>query len=464
MGLSVERKASGEPRCYVRGGMLSMAVREASSGEEYWMVVPLKKGLFTACDLELRVATTERVKWLATSRLMSHAMPLELPDGDEMYRMSVLLQQRCTPIDEFIAGCVIRRRLMPMRRAMEGLAEAIVAFTYEGLVHGAITVEALQFSELGELRLADYAIATRMSGSCSRGDVLQLADSLLRLYVAASDVGAWRILRRRSVSGAERERRLRCIASVAEYYHLMPLLRLVRLIMAEADGVEMVEAAEMLAAAPFESMPLLVSLLERGGTESKILFDNGPERVPLRVDFAECERVVYSDQPICRYCMDGHWGYATLEGECIDVGRVLLAAFDFSEGRAVVRTSRGYGLIDSSGGWIMRDEWDDMSWFGREGVATACDSYGHWHIYGPTGRQLSTVAADWMGDVFEGYVVASKGRKYGYYDVAGRQVCDFMYDQAQSFSNGVARVKLHGEWYHIDRSFHRLSAKRESEL
>jgi hypothetical protein len=98
-----------------------------------------------------------------------------------------------------------------------------------------------------------------------------------------------------------------------------------------------------------------------------------------------------------------------------------------------------------------------MAWYGDENVVVAADQRGRWHIYDRMGRQLSTVACDWMGDASEGFVVARKGNFFAYFDTAGKRHTDFIYDEAFSFSGGRALVRRKGgPYFHIDTSFHRI--------
>ena len=110
---------------------------------------------------------------------------------------------------------------------------------------------------------------------------------------------------------------------------------------------------------------------------------------------------------------------------------------------------------------VMNDVWDTLEWHSAEGVVTASDSAGKWHIYNPQGGQLSTAHADWMGSVAEGFVVARRGNKFGYFSTKGTKVTDFMYDEAFSFHNGVALVTKEGKRYHIDTTFRRIASDIE---
>ncbi len=57
---------------------------------------------------------------------------------------------------------------------------------------------------------------------------------------------------------------------------------------------------------------------------------------------------------------------------------------------------------------------------------------------------------DWLGECAEGLVLAQKGDRCGFLDVAGRVVIPFVYDDAGSFHQGTAPVSVGGESFYID--------------
>lgn len=46
--------------------------------------------------------------------------------------------------------------------------------------------------------------------------------------------------------------------------------------------------------------------------------------------------------------------------------------------------------------------------------------------------------------------------KHGWIDKTGQVVIPLKYDDAESFENGKARVKLNGEWFYIDKQGNRV--------
>lgn len=373
-----------------------------------------------------------------------------------------LLQRAYTPLMEFLrVNCALSRQ-ETLRTALQNLALVTRELVIEGLSHGALSREDIQFDSRGGVHLANFPFATTHSN-----DMEALGKAAIILYIIGCQPNTYRTFITQTTSHEEHNKRLRHILATAEYYGIESLAILTRLLTTGANDQSICTAIEALSGEPFRPMPLLLNLFaggrnERGRVEIVTELEEPHEEVCEKVDFGTCDEVFQSDQ-IVRYRRGNIWGYAHYNGERIATPRVLLAAYDFVEGRAVVRTHRGYGLIDTSGRVVMNDVWEDLAWYGEENVVTACDE-GRWNIYDRQGRQLSAQSADWMGDASEGYIVARRGAKFGYYSTDGQKRTDFIYDEAFSFSEGVALVVRNGIRYHIDTTFHRLTSRAEEKV
>ncbi|MBR4851320.1 MAG: WG repeat-containing protein, partial [Tidjanibacter sp.] len=131
---------------------------------------------------------------------------------------------------------------------------------------------------------------------------------------------------------------------------------------------------------------------------------------------------------------------------------------------AVVRTERGYGIINTAGEWVMEDRWADIVWHGEENIITATEDGTTWHIYNRRGHQISYYGCHGFGTPSDGYIVARWKEKFGYYTTEGEKVVDFIYEQAGSFHKGFALVRYNGRTYHIDTTFHRIGSVQEQLL
>lgn len=98
---------------------------------------------------------------------------------------------------------------------------------------------------------------------------------------------------------------------------------------------------------------------------------------------------------------------------------------------------------------------EQLAWHGPDNVATASRD-GLWYLYDRCGRQLTAEGADWMGDPSEGRLLIRRGGRFGFIGLDGRPVTTLRFDEAYSFRNGRAAVRIRGEWFQIDPDGHRI--------
>lgn len=369
------------------------------------------------------------------------------------HTLSALLQEAHTPLIDFIRRNCSTKRRGHLRTALESIYQRVK----EGFTtHGSLTSKRIEFDEGGELYILDYPIIPEAQHS----DTTALAKAALMLYIGASDIDSFKALIALPTGDAtELTRRLRCILSAAEHHGSTRLATLCRAVLNNATDGELLAAIGALCNERFAPLEILCPLLTSRSPEGPVAIAKQtlpPDEV-VWVDFALCDRVEMASDNIVRYKQGDHWGYAYTDGQKIIIEREIIAAYDFEEGRAVIRTPRGYGLVDSSGRVVMNDVWEQLAWYGDENVCVGGDTQGRWYIYDRMGRQLSTVGCDFMGDASEGFVVARRGGRYGYFSTDGKRHTDFIYDEAYSFSGGRALVRRKGgPYFHIDTSFHRV--------
>lgn len=377
------------------------------------------------------------------------------------HQRDVLLEIGYTPLDDFMRqNCAVSRRSI-VRNALESLHSAAVSLTQYKITHGALDRHTICFDDCGEVQLAGYPLAP-LASSPTR-DHESLAMAALLLYVGASDLTALRFLSHSSHNGDEHTRRLRCILSAAQHHNNTPLANIAHDILARASAGALTYSIARLSEHPFAPLPLLTPLLAGERKSSEFIFDTLqplPAEDEVRVDFAHCDEVFPPSDTIIRYRKGNRWGYAYYDGQPIRLERQILSAHDFEEGRAVVITPRGYGLIDSSGKMVMNDVWRSLVWYCEENIVAAENDKGEWHIYDRMGHQISAMSADWMGDAAEGYVVARRGDKYCYYSINGARCTDFIYDEAYAFQDGKALVCYKGHHYYIDTTGHQTDLKK----
>lgn len=412
----------------------------------------------TAREIRRREVLTSRHKLFAEATFIPGAL-MVFDAAAKAHLCDGLLQRSYTPLFDFIRqNCSISRR-GTLRNAIESLSVAFETLNKAELHHGNLNAQRICFDSRGEVRLMDFPIAV-----CSKGDYERLAEAAILLYVGASEPSACKLIATTPLSVQGDQRRLRMILSTAEYHGVDALASLTKALLNEASPQSIGRAIKALSGTPFRPLPLLRQMLENRRESTIDFLPTLPEldeEESVMVDFKLCDEILPASDLIVRFRMGERWGYAHIDGCRINVQRTLRAARDFMEGRAVVATKRGYGLIDTTGRMVMNDVWEDLEWYGEENVAVAADNSGLWHIYDRMGRRLSAIGADWMGDATEGFIVARKGKKYGYYTTDGVKRSDFIYDEAFGFNSGYALVCHKGKYYHIDSSLHRASKEPE---
>lgn len=441
-------------------------------GKPAWLTI-----LTTPLTPEQEVEVTLRSTYTHTSELFSSAVLLKkvlevpAPNGKGLLYYDLFIEEAYTPLCEFIRlNCSTQRKQM-LRNALQSIAhEATTRFAkYHGITHGKLSRSNICFDSQGSLRLGAYPLSL-LNTARYPGDMLALAQTAILIYIAASSLDAYKILYYPTKTKQDHAQRLLYIISAAQHHGIPALATLAKACQHRTNRAALAAAIAELSIEPFRPIPLLVSLLEQSeGHRTAVVISSKPTEVeedivPDRIDLATCAFVAQPNDLMIRYCKNGLWGYANHRGEILHCSEPLLAAEDFYEGRAVVRTASGYGLIDTQGRWIMSPIWEDMIWHGAENIVTAMRN-GIWHIYDRMGNQASVDGCDAMGSASEGYLVGRRGDKYGYYDTATGQKCvDFIYDEAAPFRNGLAAVTHSGNSYHIDTTFRRLSARREHKL
>lgn len=89
-----------------------------------------------------------------------------------------------------------------------------------------------------------------------------------------------------------------------------------------------------------------------------------------------------------------------------------------------------------------------FNWYGRSSFAT------------PDGRRCTSLDFDYIDNFHEGRAcVAIQGRGYGYVDSKMNVVIPLIYERADSFADGKAKVRRNGRWFFIDRSGQEIPIK-----
>ncbi len=96
-----------------------------------------------------------------------------------------------------------------------------------------------------------------------------------------------------------------------------------------------------------------------------------------------------------------------------------------------------YGLVDNKGNQILDYEYADLSFVNSNLLAASKDDE-YYALMTTEGKELTDYVYDKFKTEKEGLICAQKDGMYGYLDTNGKEVCEFIYSGADSFSDGLA--------------------------
>ena len=152
---------------------------------------------------------------------------------------------------------------------------------------------------------------------------------------------------------------------------------------------------------------------------------------------------------------DGKYGYYTADFKLASTGLQFDKITLNSNERALVSDGGKWAIISDSGDKISDFVYDDaaINSIGcayAGGVAMLCEG-GSWYIISIDGEKVSpTGFADARAPESSGYIAVSNGSAFGFVDQSGNVKLDYTYEDAKSFSEGLAPVKVDGKWGYIN--------------
>lgn len=155
---------------------------------------------------------------------------------------------------------------------------------------------------------------------------------------------------------------------------------------------------------------------------------------------------------IAAVCKDEGWGYIDKSGKEITSFKYEFAS-DFSEGLAGVYIDGSLGFIDKEGKEIIPFVWDCWTAIFKDGVAVV-EKDEKYYLIDKKNNQLCAIN-DGYG-MSEGLMITSTNEngsyKNGFIDKYGKEVIPCIYDSAESFSDGLARVVKDGMCGFVDKN------------
>lgn len=146
------------------------------------------------------------------------------------------------------------------------------------------------------------------------------------------------------------------------------------------------------------------------------------------------------------------FGYIDLHGNRISEP-VFYSLNAFSGGVCVVSTEKGMGVINQSGSFVVRDEWERI--YNKAGVLSMKKTTPDGVVCAvadSSGRQFTDPKWQDIGECSEGLIPVKTDGKWGYIKGSGKVVIDPAFDEAGLFASGYAYAKQDGKSKFIGRA------------
>lgn len=147
---------------------------------------------------------------------------------------------------------------------------------------------------------------------------------------------------------------------------------------------------------------------------------------------------------------DSNWGYIDTKGDWAISPRFLSSplnyVWSFAGGFAMIEVKGRYGYIDHSGQFAIEPKFLMGDSF-RDGLARVV-------VEGPCVYSDSTSACPSVQAIPAGTKDSDKlaGCKFAFIDATGRVISEDRFEDARSFSEGLAAVQIHGKWGYTDKN------------
>ncbi len=193
-----------------------------------------------------------------------------------------------------------------------------------------------------------------------------------------------------------------------------------------------------------------IAAARKKNSARSVLHHTACRRLLSGVDFSNRESVDMPSEDRIAFLENGLYGYLDMYNNVV-IAPQFIFADAFREGRAMVETAAGQGLIDKSGRWIIEPRFKEVSWSERYNIAEVHSEDG-WALYDSLGKRL-TGYYDYLGESPMKRIPALRDGRWGYLDTTGSEVIPLRFDDAFSYEDeGVATVRLDGRMARIDMS------------
>lgn len=402
-------------------------------GEEYILKCPL-----TECAaMESRWADisvyTQRIDCphIVPSVFMTKEM-LIFDSADNPVYSDIILQKRPdgNRLDQWMAEAAERSDTTAMMRVCAGLADMARWLAANDFSHGNISAKNVYVTPSLIPVMVNY---THGSRNRNAEDVRNTGALALALYVAAcrpeiySHIIRDKILR----SGSLRKFSL-IIGDIMSAENATELQELLAMLASEnpVNSSVLCTAIDRLSHAEpgaFESLNHISSLVK--GSRQSASKETSRRKYPFIGEMCNMLMRVFDGKS---------WFYLDKNGDPAIAGP-FLSAGDFAEGRAVVETADGFGMIGLDGGFILEPIYDDIEWDSINNVAIV-SLEGYSGLYSRNGESVTGLIYDQILSGSEGLFPVKFDGVYGYIRKDGTMAIRPQYDNAFGFRDGVAKV------------------------
>lgn len=185
--------------------------------------------------------------------------------------------------------------------------------------------------------------------------------------------------------------------------------------------------------------------------DSRVIAETGIVEAILRENILEARAIGNMILPLNT---DNGWRYFDITQKQF-IGETYDNASSFSGGTAAVHKNGQWILINASGEQVSSQRFDDIKMFGNgdysyKGIMVASEG-GTYRLYDQTGALKNDFKCS-DADLYLGEPIAYKDAtgKWGFVNIDGDIVITPQFDEAKSFSNGLAAVAIDGQWGFID--------------
>lgn len=199
-----------------------------------------------------------------------------------------------------------------------------------------------------------------------------------------------------------------------------------------------------------------VTKLEDGEKIYGIIDDRGKEIIPCgKYKYLS----IFSDGLIKVENTSGK-GFVDKSGKEI-IPAIYSALGEFSEGLAYAKTdfNGNFGFINRKNIFVIPCNYTSVTSFSN-GVARVKQD-GKWMLIDKTGKSITKCEYEEMGEVSDSMISVKNG-KWGYINTKGEEIIPFVYDEAEDFKEGLARVIKKSRNYKDGSKYGFVNKKGES--